>query len=184
MPGEPVVSSADSKTGAVTSAHESKRRVLKIECGGEIHRQPFPVAEGDLYAALVRHVQTRLGPNRAFSLGYRDSDDDFVSISSMLDLAEALGHVGSRTLKVIVNEHNYDILQLEDADGSALTIPPTPDNDAKRSNRGRFVPTPDTTAQHLSLIKSQGTQIVSLEGKLKMALAEIETLKKALASAR
>lgn len=76
---------------------------LKLEyTDGEIRRVSFPMsapAAGvplpyeSVYAQLLSHLQKKLGQHQAFSMGYFDADNDFVTISDANDLAEAIGQV-------------------------------------------------------------------------------------------
>jgi hypothetical protein len=167
---------------------ETKRCIIKVDLGGEIHRQPFAFSQDSdsLYPALVRHVQKKIGANRAFSLGYHDADNDFVTISSALDLQEAIVHVQPSTLKVVVTEHNYDILQLEDVDSTRsppITPPTAIPSGGKDDARARKVATPPPEynqlvhSKYIIELKKTTTQIADLELKLAVMSAELEALK-------
>eukprot|EP00462_Mataza_sp_D1_P014780 CAMPEP_0175150378 /NCGR_PEP_ID=MMETSP0087-20121206/17834_1 /TAXON_ID=136419 /ORGANISM="Unknown Unknown, Strain D1" /LENGTH=148 /DNA_ID=CAMNT_0016436311 /DNA_START=164 /DNA_END=613 /DNA_ORIENTATION=+ len=100
---------------------------------GEIHRIPLPV-EGP-YNALRHFLEKKLGANRAFSLGYTDSEGDFVNVADSTDMSEALKQLKpDATLKLIVTAHSYEILQIDELKDEADT-PTAPRTPAERQEK-------------------------------------------------
>lgn len=154
-----------------------EKRTIKLACNGEIHRVSFPGTGAEIYKGLTRHVQSKIGLNRAYSMGYADDDGDFVTISSMPDLDEAFAQLsGSATLKIVINEHNYDILDL-DSDGP----PPTPTYANRASSSKEKEPSQGSkpsSASVTSRIQMLSQQVAAMEARLKQACDAIEVLKK------